>query len=201
MANTAALLDELGHEVVEIEPSWTNPALLPLFSIEFMGAIALSIGYSALIAGREPRREDMQALSWEIFQRTRTVSGLEVTGAHAQLQALMRAIVAELDPYDVVLTPALAQRPLPIGQLEHDHEERSMEALRRRRALHAVHRRAERDGPAGDLAARGDRRGRAARRGPAHRAPGGRGRAAVPRRADRAGTALGRPPAGWVGRI
>jgi len=129
VSSTAALLEELGHEVVEIEPGWTNPALLPLFSIEFMAAIALSIGYSALIAGREPRREDMQALSWEIFQRTRTVSGLEVTGAHAQLQAMMRAMVVELDPYDAVLTPALAERPLRIGQLEHDHEERSMEAF------------------------------------------------------------------------
>jgi amidase len=129
VSNTAALLDELGHEVVEIEPNWTNPALLPLFSIEFMGAIALSIGYSALIAGREPRREDMQALSWAIFERTRTVSALEAAGAHAQLQAMMRAIVAELDPFDAVLTPALAERPLRIGQLEHDHEERSMEAF------------------------------------------------------------------------
>jgi amidase len=129
VSNTAALLEELGHEVVEIEPNWTNPALLPLFSSEFMGAIALSIGFSAMIAGREPQREDMQALSWEIFERTRTVSALEAAGAHAQLQAMMRAIVVELDPYDAVLTPALAARPLRIGQLEHDHEERSMEAF------------------------------------------------------------------------
>jgi amidase len=71
----------------------------------------------------------MQALSWAIFERTRTVSALEAAGAHAQLQAMMRAIVAELDPFDAVLTPALAERPLRIGQLEHDHEERSMEAF------------------------------------------------------------------------
>lgn len=129
VVNTAALLDELGHEVVEIEPSWTNPALLPLFAIEFMAAIALGIGYSALIAGREPRREDMQALSWQIFERTRTVSGLEAAGAHAQLQAMMRAVIGELDPYDAVLTPALAQRPLPIGELAHDDPEQAMEAF------------------------------------------------------------------------
>ena len=141
VAHTAALLDELGHEVVEIEPSWTNPALLPLFSIEFMSAIALSIGYSALIAGREPQREDMQALSWEIFQRTRTVSGLEVTGAprpaagaHAgdrrRARSLRRGAHARAGAAAAADRPARAR---PRGALDG--------GLRRRRAVHAVHRR------------------------------------------------------------
>jgi amidase len=129
VAEAATLLDELGHEVVEIEPSWTNPALLPLFSAEFMGAIALSIGFSAMIAGREPVREDMQALSWDIFQRVRTMSALELHGAHVQLQAMMRMMIVELDAYDVVLTPGLAQRPLPIGTLDSDDDADPMAAF------------------------------------------------------------------------
>lgn len=119
----AELLAELGHEVVEIVPSWTSEALLPLFSAEFMAAIALSVGYSAMIAGREPVREDMQSLSWAIFERMREMSALELTAAHTQLQAVMRALLTELDPYDAILTPGLAQRPLPIGTLDSDGDD------------------------------------------------------------------------------
>lgn len=125
----ARLLEELGHDVEQIEPSWTNPALLPLFSIEFMTAISLQIGFSALIAGREPAREDMQAMSWAIFEQVRSLSALELAAAHVQLQAMMRAMVVELDPYDVVLTPGLAQRPLPIGSLDSDDDEHPMAAF------------------------------------------------------------------------
>jgi amidase len=126
---TAELLSELGHEVVEIAPSWTNPALLPLFSVEFMTAIAMQIGFSAMIAGREPKREDMQALSWAIFEQVRDMPTLQFAAAHVQLQALMRGLIAELDPYDAVLTPGLAQRPLPIGTLASDDDENPMAAF------------------------------------------------------------------------
>jgi amidase len=119
----AELLTDLGHVVVEITPSWTNNALLPLFTLSFGTAIATSIAYSGLIAGREPQPEDMQALSWAIYERMRSVSAVEYAGGHAQLQAMMRALIIELDPYDAVLTPALAQRPLPIGTLQGDGDD------------------------------------------------------------------------------
>jgi amidase len=126
---TAELLTELGHEVVEITPSWTNPALLPLFSVEFMTAIAMQIGFSAMIAGREPKREDMQALSWAIFAQIRDTPTLQFAAAHVQLQAMMRGLIAELDPYDAVLTPGLAQRPLPLGTLASDDDTNPMAAF------------------------------------------------------------------------
>jgi len=35
-----------------------------------------------------------------------------------QLQAFARRLIAFLDPYDGLLTPALAERPLPVGTLD-----------------------------------------------------------------------------------
>jgi amidase len=35
-----------------------------------------------------------------------------------RLQAFARSLVSFLDPYDALLTPALAQRPLPLGTLD-----------------------------------------------------------------------------------
>jgi amidase len=39
-------------------------------------------------------------------------------GATVQLQAFARRLVAFLEPYDALLTPALAERPLPLGTLD-----------------------------------------------------------------------------------
>jgi amidase len=39
-------------------------------------------------------------------------------GAAVRLQAFARSLVSFLDPYDALLTPALAQRPLPLGTLD-----------------------------------------------------------------------------------
>ncbi len=129
VADAARLLEELGHDVVEIEPSWTGPTLPPLFYTGFQTAISLQIAFSGMIAGREPAREDMQAMSWAIFERARALSALELAGAGAQLQALMRALLAELDPYDAVLTPGLAQRPPAIGALDPDDDDDPLAAF------------------------------------------------------------------------
>jgi amidase len=39
-------------------------------------------------------------------------------GATVQLQAFTRQLVSFLAPYDALLTPALAERPLPLGTLD-----------------------------------------------------------------------------------
>jgi amidase len=123
VGDTAALLGELGHEVVEIAPAWDDPALERLFYADFMHACATSIGLSGMIAGRDPRAEDMQGLSWAIWQRAQGISALQLSGIRVALQRMMRALIVELDPYDVVLTPGLAERPLPIGTLRPDGED------------------------------------------------------------------------------
>jgi amidase len=57
------------------------------------------------------------------------VTALEHQLGHAELQRMMRALIVELDPWDAVLTPALAQRPLPIGTLDSDDPDDPMAAF------------------------------------------------------------------------
>jgi amidase len=122
VADTAQLLAGLGHEIVEITPGWDDPALARLFYASFMNASAMGIQVSGMIAGREPRQEDMQGLSWAVYEQAQKLSALQISAINARLQAIMRALIIELDPYDVVLTPGLAQRPLAIGTLDADAE-------------------------------------------------------------------------------
>jgi amidase len=118
VADAAELLRSLGHEVVEVDPPWQLEGLTELFGAVFASHISLSIAYSGMIAGRDPKAEDMEPMSWAIFSMIEQLSAVQSMGAVVQLQAIMRQIVAFLEPYDVLLTPALAERPLPHGTLD-----------------------------------------------------------------------------------
>src|SRR3954464_4289155 len=120
---TGELLASLGHDVEEATPPWTDKSLLPLFSAEFMTAIAMGVAFSGMVAGRDPEPEDMQRLSWALYDRIRQTGALEIALAQAQLQNFMRRLIQDLDAYDIIVTPGLAQRPLPLGTLDADSED------------------------------------------------------------------------------
>jgi amidase len=118
VADATELLRSLGHEVEEVDPPWQVDGLSELFGAVFSDHIALSIAYSGIVAGREPTAEEMEPMSWAIFSMIGKMSATEGLGAAVQLQAFARRLVAFLEPYDALLTPALAERPLPIGTLD-----------------------------------------------------------------------------------
>jgi amidase len=118
VAEAAELLRSLGHEVQEVDPPWQVEGLSELFGDVFATQIALSIGYSGIVAGREPTAEDMEPMSWAIFSMARKRNAVEAAAASVRLQAFARRLVAFLEPYDALLTPALAERPLPLGTLD-----------------------------------------------------------------------------------
>ncbi len=120
VADAAELLRSLGHEVDEADPPWQDDAVRELFGVVFSSHIALSIAYSGRIAGREPTAEDMEAMSWAIFSMVGKLGAIQYMGADVALQAFARRLVSFLEPYDALLTPALAQRPLPLGTLDTD---------------------------------------------------------------------------------
>jgi amidase len=118
VADAAELLRSLGHEVEEVDPPWQVEGLRELFGAVFSNHIALSIAYSGRVAGREPTAEDMEPMSWAIYSMIAKMGAVEGMAAAVQLQALTRQLVAFLEPYDALLTPALAERPLPLGALD-----------------------------------------------------------------------------------
>ena len=119
--DAAALLGSLGHEVVEVtDPPWTVPGMLELFTASFGPAVSTQIAFGALLAGREPAEEDMEALSWAIWQVSQGITSVQAQLAAAQLQGFARQMVTWTAQYDVVLTPALAEAPVKIGVLDPD---------------------------------------------------------------------------------
>ena len=118
VADAAELLRSLGHEVDEVDPPWQADGLQELFGAVFSIHISLSIAYSGMVAGREPTAEDMEPMSWAIFSMVRKLGAVEGMAATVRLQSFTRTLVSFLAPYDALLTPALAERPLPLGTLD-----------------------------------------------------------------------------------
>jgi amidase len=115
--DAASTLESLGHEVSEIVPPWSDLGLLPDFTRAFGPLISLSTYVGGRLAGREPAEGDVEPLTWEMWQKARSQDTLAYLIAQARLEAVARSIVAYLAPYDAVLTPALAKRPVAIGEI------------------------------------------------------------------------------------
>ena len=116
--DAAELLSSLGHEVEEIDAPWSEQDLLQAFTLVFGTPVAMGLFFGAQVSGREPAEELVEPLSWTIWQGSRERSALDYLLARTQLGAFSRAIVALWKRYDAVLTPALAQRPPRIGEID-----------------------------------------------------------------------------------
>jgi amidase len=115
--DAAALLESLGHAVEEIDPPWSGLDLLSYFTRAFGPLVSMTTFIGGRLAGREPTAEDVEPLTWELWQRARSQDTITYLAAEGRLEAAARSIVASLAGHDAVLTPALAARPLAIGEV------------------------------------------------------------------------------------
>ncbi len=113
----AALLESLGHQVEDVDPQWRRKHLLPDFTRLFGPGVSIVTMIGGRLAGREPTSEDVEPLTWEIWQRARELDAMSYLAAVGRLEAAARAIVTAFAPFDAILTPALAQRPVAIGEV------------------------------------------------------------------------------------
>jgi amidase len=116
--SAAALLESLGHHVESLDPPpWAGRDLLPDFTRAFGPGIAMTVAIGGRLAGREPTEADVEPLTWKIYEHIRAQDTLTYVEAQSRLERAAREIVTALEPYDIVVTPALARRPLPIGEV------------------------------------------------------------------------------------
>jgi amidase len=74
--------------------------------------------FGGQVTGRDPSPDLVEPLTWTIWEGVRERSPLDYLLARTRLAAASRAIVALWSDYDAVLTPALAQRPVRIGEID-----------------------------------------------------------------------------------
>jgi amidase len=104
--DAAALLDELGHEVVEATPAWDGGALIEHFiRVWQVGPATAGIDDLSLL---EPINRWLAELAHETPSPQHAL-------AIMQLQRVARDVIAFWNDVDVLLTPTLAVPPVPIG--------------------------------------------------------------------------------------
>ena len=59
----------------------------------------------------------MEPLTWALYEKGRSLDALSYRRSLARLQQVARKVVSATMSYNVLLTPALAQRPVPIGTI------------------------------------------------------------------------------------
>jgi amidase len=109
LASAAALLAELGHDLVDESPPWEDTDLgLTFITIWQVGPALQPVDDLSLLT----------PLNRELVESARSTSAAEYGRTVARLQAYARRVVAFWEEVDVVLTPTLALPPVRIGWQE-----------------------------------------------------------------------------------
>ncbi len=109
----SALLEELGHEVVELPPVF-GPELVPHFEL-LWGVMA------TLTPVPREREHLLQPLTRWLREKGFATSAPQLFEAHAALQGALRSAFPVTDRFDAILHPTLALPPAPVGHF-HDQE-------------------------------------------------------------------------------
>ena len=112
VTRVAELLAELGHAVDDAPAPMTVEQWDAFAALWSVGAAAVPV---------PPDKEGLlRPLTRWLREQGRRVTGVELADAQTAAQRLTRQIAATWDPFDVVLTPTLAQPPAPVGGLRDD---------------------------------------------------------------------------------
>jgi amidase/6-aminohexanoate-cyclic-dimer hydrolase len=119
----AALLRDLGHEVIDVHLPVDWPAFLPAFGAIIGTHIAATIHERSAMLGRAPGGDDLEAVTRAQLSLATRRGALEYVGAVRVIHALGRELGAFFETVDAVLTPTLGTLPPAIGTMFADVED------------------------------------------------------------------------------
>jgi Asp-tRNA(Asn)/Glu-tRNA(Gln) amidotransferase A subunit family amidase len=114
----AKLCTSLGHAVEEADPNLDMVALRPMNSRIAAANTARSCNLRWKALGREPNADDVEAVTWAVYQHGLKVSGVEYIEAIAAAHAAGRKMATFLTSYDMILSTTLAAPPPKLGYFD-----------------------------------------------------------------------------------
>ena len=124
----AKLLESLGHEIVPIDYSWPADEIVATFVDLWAGMVSVGIAYAGVL-GYEITQDKVEPLSWDLFQKGLQLPSTKYLGSLTRLQQISRELIGLWSDIDVLLTPGLGQRPVPIGTINPHKEDDPFSAL------------------------------------------------------------------------
>jgi amidase len=116
--DTAALLEGLGHHVQEVEPPVQLQQTTEMFTDLWAAMVSLGVTFGELVSGKQASPENLEPLTWELHQRALATASSGYLRSLTLLQRIARRAIEWSAQWDAILTPALAKRPLRIGELD-----------------------------------------------------------------------------------
>lgn len=115
---TAKLLADLGHEVVEAAPQLPMEMLSGAFMALWAAGLAVQIDVQAMMTGRTPSDNEFEGLTWGLYQAGKQITAVQYQMAIAQVQMMSRQMAHFMEAHDVWLTPTLGAPPLKLGTID-----------------------------------------------------------------------------------
>jgi amidase len=114
----AELLAGLGHHVEEIEAPWKDSDLAATFGVLWAVGVASAVRHGEAVTGNAPSAATIEPLTEWLYARGKAASALEHRAAVTKLQAFARVVVSLWSRFDLLVVPALAQRPPRHGEID-----------------------------------------------------------------------------------
>ena len=118
----SALLESLGHELVEDAPVIDWPSYFDALVVIWSANLAWSIDLMGKIMNRRPGSDNLQHVTEAIWRHGQGISATDFIAAQAVFNTANRAASAMFEKYDLVLSPTLAKPPIKLGTLDQNAE-------------------------------------------------------------------------------
>lgn len=124
--DAARLCEALGHTVEEIPAenlAW--PDLPRTFIVIFSSFVGHAVAYWERVLGRTVRQEQLEPVTWDLYQESRRITGAAYLVAREDLQRFARKIAQwYLDGgFDLLLSPAMQVPPTELGAFDASPED------------------------------------------------------------------------------
>jgi amidase len=116
--DAARLCESLGHELIEDAPDLDGEDLTQPFIAVFGAGPAFIMGALERLYRIEPSPEKVEPLSWAMYEMAKQTDSGTYLLSVAFLQQAARTIARFMERYDLMLTPTLAEPPIPLGSFD-----------------------------------------------------------------------------------
>ena len=112
---TTAVLERLGHEVVEVHLPLPAEAFLDGYVSLVAADVAATLRRAASLVGREATSDDVELATWILAKLGDAQSAADAASALCSMQLFSRSWLGWSSAFDALLTPTVGVPPLPIG--------------------------------------------------------------------------------------
>jgi len=112
------LMKDLGHDVFEASPQFDFRGFADNFIKVWVAGGAVVIKHLGMVNGQQPGPDNLEPLSYNVYQQGSELSALDYEEARVLLQVESKKLLNFHDQYDVLLTPVLNKLPAPLGSFK-----------------------------------------------------------------------------------